>query len=151
MHDLAVGVDPAGADGWTVHTIHNVWGFTSPGDKPLWGLFPMATPWLCQHLWEHYAFGGDAKYLRTRAYPLMKGAAEFCLDFLIEDKDRRLTTSPSITIVVDPPPSRFIPSTMPSARATSSSTGAGSGPQGNKIEAVSDTGATFPDAVPGHR
>jgi alpha-L-fucosidase 2 len=44
----------------------------------------MAGAWLCQHLWEHYAFGGDVAYLRYTAYPLMKGAAEFCLDWLIE-------------------------------------------------------------------
>ena len=47
------------ARGWTVHTIHNVWGFTSPGQVPHWGLFPMAGPWLSQHMWEHYAFSGD--------------------------------------------------------------------------------------------
>ena len=48
-----------GLHGWTVHTIHNVWGFTSPGNNPSWGAFPMAGPWMCQHLWEHYAFSGD--------------------------------------------------------------------------------------------
>lgn len=73
-----------GARGWVVHTIHNVWGFTSPGEKPLWGLFPMATPWLCQHLWEHYAFGGDIEYLR-RVWPCMREATEFCLDWLVRD------------------------------------------------------------------
>jgi alpha-L-fucosidase 2 len=73
-----------GTRGWTVHTIHNPWGFTSPGEKPLWGLFPMAGPWMCQHLWEHYAFGGDIEFLR-RAWPTMKGSAEFCLDWLVED------------------------------------------------------------------
>src|SRR5262249_28076576 len=46
-----------GARGWVVHTIHNVWGFTSPGEVPMWGLSPSAGAWLCQHLWEHYAFG----------------------------------------------------------------------------------------------
>ncbi|HTV23881.1 MAG TPA: glycoside hydrolase family 95 protein [Polyangiaceae bacterium] len=75
-----------GARGWVVHTIHNVWGFTSPGDKPLWGLFPMATPWLCQHLWEHYAFGGDRAFLR-RVWPCLVEATEFCLDWLVRDPE----------------------------------------------------------------
>lgn len=71
-----------GARGWVVHTIHNVWGFTAPGEKPLWGLFPMAGPWLCQHLWEHYAFGGDLDALR-RSFHCLREAAEFCLDWLV--------------------------------------------------------------------
>ena len=55
----------------------------------------MSGPWLCAHLWEHYAFSGDTEFLRAKAYPLMKGAAEFCLDWLIETKAGRLTTCPS--------------------------------------------------------
>jgi alpha-L-fucosidase 2 len=73
-----------GARGWTVHTIHNPWGFTSPGQQASWGLFPMAGPWLSQHLWEHYAFGGDEAFLR-RVWPVMRESAEFCLDWLVED------------------------------------------------------------------
>jgi alpha-L-fucosidase 2 len=55
----------------------------------------MGGVWLCQHLWEHYAFGGDADFLRNVAYPVMKGAAEFCLDWLVEDQDGYLVTCPS--------------------------------------------------------
>jgi alpha-L-fucosidase 2 len=58
-------------------------------------MWPMGGAWLCQHLWEHYAFGGDEEYLRTSAYPVMRGAAEFCLDWLIEGPDGRLVTCPS--------------------------------------------------------
>jgi len=84
-----------GARGWTVHTIHNVWGFTSPGFGPTWGMFPMAGPWMCQHLWEHYAFGGDRAFLR-RAWPTLKGSAEFCLDWLVEDPATgRLVSGPA--------------------------------------------------------
>jgi len=84
-----------GAPGWVVHTISNVWGFTSPGEHPGWGQFTSAGAWLCQHLWEHYAFGGDRDYLAW-AYPIMKESAEFYLGFLIEDKERGwLVTSPS--------------------------------------------------------
>jgi len=84
-----------GADGWVVHTISNVWGFTSPGEHPSWGLFTAAGGWLCQHLWEHYAFGGDRTFLEW-AYPIMKESAEFYLDFLVEEKEHGwLVTSPS--------------------------------------------------------
>jgi alpha-L-fucosidase 2 len=84
-----------GARGWTVHTIHNVWGFTSPGQVPHWGLFPMAGPWLCQHLWEQYAFGGDREQLGTN-WPLMQSSAEFCLDWLVEDpRTGKLVSGPA--------------------------------------------------------
>jgi alpha-L-fucosidase 2 len=83
------------ARGWVVHTINNVWGFTSPGEHPSWGQFPAAAGWLCQHLWEHYAFSGDRAYLR-RAYPTMKESAQFYLDFLVEEpRHKWLVTAPS--------------------------------------------------------
>ncbi len=83
------------AKGWVVHTISNIWGFTSPGEGPSWGQFPAAAAWLCQHLWEHYAFSGDARYL-ARVYPTMRSAAEFYRDFLVEDpKTHYLVTAPS--------------------------------------------------------
>ena len=83
------------ARGWVVHTIHNVWGYTSPGEHPSWGLSPMAGVWLCQHLWERYAFGQDAEYLKE-IYPTMCGAAEFCLDWLVEDpKTGKLVSGPA--------------------------------------------------------
>ncbi len=85
-----------GCGGWVVHTISNVWGFTSPGEHPSWGQFPAAAAWLCQHLWEHYAFTGDRDYLARAAYPVMKGAAQFFLDFLTEDPvTKYLVTAPS--------------------------------------------------------
>lgn len=84
-----------GARGWVVHTITNVWRFTSPGEHPSWGQFPAASGWLCQHLWEHYAFNGDREFLK-RVYPTMKESAEFYLDFLVEEpKHRWLVTAPS--------------------------------------------------------
>ena len=73
-----------GARGWCVHTISNPWGFTSPGEHPGWGLFPAAGAWLCQHVWEHYAFHRDQAYLR-RVWPVLKEAAEFYLDWLVPD------------------------------------------------------------------
>jgi alpha-L-fucosidase 2 len=94
-----------GARGWVVHTSHNVWGFTAPGQNPMWGLSPLAGVWLCQHLWEHYAFGGDRSYL-ARIYPILRSAAEFCLDWLVEDpRSGRLVsgpaTSPENTFLTD--------------------------------------------------
>jgi len=89
-----------GARGWTAHHNTDIWCQTAPvgayghGD-PSWALWPMAGAWLCQHLWEHYAFGGDKEWLRERAYPIMKEAALFGLDWLIEDGQGRLITSPS--------------------------------------------------------
>jgi len=84
-----------GARGWVVHTISNVWGFSSPGEDPSWGQFAAAGAWLCQHLWEHYAFGGDRDFLAW-AYPIMKESAEFYLDSLVEEKKHGwLVTSPS--------------------------------------------------------
>jgi len=84
-----------GARGWVMHHITNVWGFTSPCEDARWGLFPAASGWLCQHLWEHYAFGQDQTFLAW-AYPIMKESAQFYLDFLIEEPSRHwLVTSPS--------------------------------------------------------
>ena len=57
----------------------------------------MAAPWLCEHLWEHYAFSGDREFLAKRAWPLMKSAAEFLLGWLVEDGQGHLTTCPSVS------------------------------------------------------
>ena len=81
-----------GTRGWTVHTIHNPWGFTAPGNGASWGLFPMAGPWVSQHLYEHYAFGGDVGFLR-RIFPVLRGSAEFVLDWLTEDPRTGLLVS----------------------------------------------------------
>ena len=58
-------------------------------------MWPMAAPWLCQHLWDHFAYSGYSAFLRDRAYPLMRGAAEFLLDWLVEDGEGHLVTCPS--------------------------------------------------------
>lgn len=84
-----------GASGWVVHTISNIWGYTSPGEHPGWGSFIAAGAWLCRHLWEHYDFNRDKEFLRW-AYPIMKECAEFYVDFLVEDrKHGYLITAPS--------------------------------------------------------
>ncbi len=89
-----------GARGWVAHHNADLWRQSAPvgnygeGD-PVWALWTMAGPWLSQHLWEHYAFGGDQTYLKERAYPVMAGAAEFCLDWLVDDGRGHLVTAPS--------------------------------------------------------
>jgi alpha-L-fucosidase 2 len=84
-----------GAHGWVAHVITNPWLFTSPGESSNWGSFCGGGAWLCEHLWEHYAFSLDKDYLR-RVYPTLRGAAEFFLDMLVETPDRQwLVTSPS--------------------------------------------------------
>jgi alpha-L-fucosidase 2 len=84
-----------GARGWVAHVITNPWGFTSPGESASWGATTTGSAWLCQHLWDHYEFTGDRKFLAW-AYPVMKGSALFYLDQLIvEPKHGWLVTAPS--------------------------------------------------------
>jgi hypothetical protein len=84
-----------GAGGWTTHHENNIFGHTGPSTS---GAFycPGAAAWLCQHLWEHYSFTNDQNYLRQKAYPIMKEAVQFWLDYLVVDKtDNRLISTPS--------------------------------------------------------
>ncbi|TKG95145.1 glycoside hydrolase family 95 protein [Puteibacter caeruleilacunae] len=81
--------------GWTVSTMNNPFGFTAPGWKFPWGYFPGGAAWLCQHFWEHYEFTQDKVFLKNRAYPIMKEAALFWVDYLIEDEDGQLVSCPS--------------------------------------------------------
>ncbi len=90
-----------GLDGWVAHHNADLWAEAAPvgeqwGD-PVWANWPMGGAWLCLHLWEHYTFSLDADFLRSRAYPLMKGAAAFMLGWLIPDKQDRLITAPSVS------------------------------------------------------
>jgi alpha-L-fucosidase 2 len=83
-----------GTDGWTVNYSTNPWGFTAGGTSP-YQYFPAGGAWLCQHVWEHYAFSQDKDYLQKTAYPIMKEAAQFWVDHLIADADGTLVSSPS--------------------------------------------------------
>ncbi|MBN8245818.1 MAG: glycoside hydrolase family 95 protein [Verrucomicrobia bacterium] len=74
-----------GARGWVCHVFTNPWGFTAPGWSLGWGMHPTGGIWIASHLWEHYRFSGDREFLRERAYPTLKEAAEFFLDTLVED------------------------------------------------------------------
>ena len=83
------------ARGWVAHVLANAWGFTSPGESASWGLTPSDAAWLCHHLWEHWQFTGDKEFLK-RAYPVLRGSAEFFSDMLIEEPTHHwLVTAPA--------------------------------------------------------
>ena len=87
--------------GWCSSHNSDIWAMTNPvGEKrewPEWANWNMGGAWLVNTLWERYQFTQDKEYLRTVAYPLMKGAADFCLDWLIENPKvpGELITAPS--------------------------------------------------------
>ena len=84
-----------GASGWVCHHNTDLWRATAPIDGPVWGMWPLGGAWLALHLWERWEFGGDRKFL-ARAYPTLKGAAQFFLDTLVTEKTHGwLVTSPS--------------------------------------------------------
>ncbi len=88
-----------GLPGWVTHHNIDIWRAANPVGmgvgSPTWANWGMSGPWLCAHLFEHFLFTRDREFLRTRAYPLMKGSAEFCLTWLIDDENGHLTTCPS--------------------------------------------------------
>ena len=86
------------ARGWVLHHNFDLWRGTAPINHANHGIWVTGGAWLCQHLWWHYEFSGDQAFLAQRAYPLMKGAAQFFVDYLIEDprdNKRWLVSGPS--------------------------------------------------------
>ena len=84
-----------GARGWVAHHNTDLWRATGPIDGPGWGLWPTGGAWLCTHLWEHYRFTGDKKFL-ARVYPILKGASLFFVDTLVKHPQKGwLVTVPS--------------------------------------------------------
>ncbi len=87
--------------GWCCHHNTDIWAMTNPvGDgkgDPQWANWMMAGVWLSSHLWEHYAYTLDKDFLQNKAYILMKGSVQFCLDYLVKDKQGFLVTAPSIS------------------------------------------------------
>jgi alpha-L-fucosidase 2 len=88
-----VARDTFGHRGWLAGHTTDAWFFGSVIGKPTYGMWPVGGAWVCQHLWEHYAFTEDDAYLRKTAYPIMKGAAEFCMDWLVENPETGLLVS----------------------------------------------------------
>jgi alpha-L-fucosidase 2 len=86
-----------GAGGWVAHHNTDLWRATGPIDGPNWGMWPSGGAWLCDHLWDHYEFNPDPAYLKE-VYPVMRGAAQFFLDTLVEDPTNHwLVTNPSLS------------------------------------------------------
>jgi alpha-L-fucosidase 2 len=93
-----------GARGFVAHHTTDAWHFTACTGKAWWGMWPMGAAWACQHLFTHYEFTEDKAYLREYAYPLMKEAATFFVDYLVPDPETgMLVSGPSIS-----PENRFI-------------------------------------------
>ena len=87
-----------GCKGWAAHTVANIWGYTAPSNGMGWGLFPLAGSWMATHLWTQYEYTQDKDYLSRTAYPLLKGNAEFLLDYMAEDPNTGyLVTGPCIS------------------------------------------------------
>jgi len=86
--------------GWVAHHNSDIWAMSNPvgnfgnGD-PVWANWAMGGTWVSTHLWEHYLFTKDLTFLEQKAYPLMRGAAEFCLAWLVTDSSGQFITSPS--------------------------------------------------------
>ncbi len=86
-----------GTRGWAAGISANIFGFTAPleGADMSWNYNPMAASWLATHLWDYYDYTRDTDFLRYTGYPLMKGCALFCEDFLWRKPDGTLTAAPS--------------------------------------------------------
>ncbi len=86
-----------GARGWVAHHNTDLWRATAPIDGPNYGMWPTGGAWLCQNLWEHYLYSNDLEYLR-QLYPILKGAAEFFVDTLVEEPTHKwIVTCPSLS------------------------------------------------------
>ena len=84
-----------GARGWTAHVVSNPWGFTAPGEHPSWGATNTGGAWLCLHAWQHFQYTQDTTFLKE-VYPMMKEAAQFFLDIMIEEPEHGwLVTAPT--------------------------------------------------------
>jgi hypothetical protein len=100
-HGGAVSRDLYGARGWVAHSNTDMWGWTlaaGMGHGAMsWAIWMMGGVWLAQHVWDHFEFSGDVTFLRERGWPLLRGCAEFCLDWLVDGEDGWLDTIPSIS------------------------------------------------------
>ncbi|WP_025157743.1 glycoside hydrolase family 95 protein [Leifsonia aquatica] len=81
------------ARGWVAHTVTNAWGYSAPGSGAGWGMNVTGGAWLALQLWERFEYTRDLVFLRERAYPVLRGAAEFLLDYLVTDPESGLLVS----------------------------------------------------------
>ena len=82
-----------GCRGFVAHHTTDVWKFTDPIGMTGYGMWPMGAAWCSDHFWEHYDYTGDEQFLREKAYPVLKNAALFFIDFLVEDPKTGLLVS----------------------------------------------------------
>lgn len=85
------------ARGFVIHHNTDAWGHAVPIDGVHYGIWPMGGAWLALHLWDHYDFTRNHQFLSKRGYPVLKEAAEFLLDYMVEDSNGYLITGPSIS------------------------------------------------------
>lgn len=95
-------------EGWASAHNSDIWAMSNPvgnfgKEDPSWACWPLSGAWLSTHIWEHYIFTQDKAYLEKQGYPLMKGAAQFLLGWMVVDKKGNLITSPSTS-----PENKFI-------------------------------------------
>ncbi|MFH6993340.1 glycosyl hydrolase family 95 catalytic domain-containing protein [Flavobacterium sp. FlaQc-48] len=88
------------SEGWAAAHNSDIWAMTNPvgqfgKEDPSWACWPLSGAWLSTHIWEHYVFTQDKNYLKNEGYPIMKGAAQFFLGWMVTDKNGNLITSPS--------------------------------------------------------
>ena len=84
-------------DGWVVHPITNIWGYTSPGEAASWGMHTGAGAWISTHVAEHYLFTGDRNFLQ-RMYPVLESSVRFYLDWLVADPESgKLVSGPAVS------------------------------------------------------
>ena len=86
-----------GSRGFVIHHNTDLWGHAVPIDQPRSGLWPMGGAWLALHFWDHYDYTRDRSFLAARAYPVLKEATEFLLDYMVEDDRGRLLIGPSVS------------------------------------------------------
>ena len=102
IRDLTVnGAETAkemyGCDGWVAHHNTDIWRSSGPVDGATWGMYVNGGAWLATHLWQHYLFTGDRKFL-SEWYPVLKGAADFYMDFMVTDPNNGyLVVAPSVS------------------------------------------------------
>jgi|SRR5579862_696704 len=82
-----------GCNGWVTHHNIDLWRGTAPTDAARFGMWPMGGAWLCQHLWEHYAFTRDGQFLKEY-YPILKGSAQFFLELMVEEPKHHWLVTP---------------------------------------------------------
>ena len=89
-----------GCQGWVAHHNTDLWRIAGPVDATPWGMFPTGGAWLTTHIWQHYLFTGDKEFLAAY-YPIMKGAADFLLDYMQEyPKDGELKNAAGWLVTV---------------------------------------------------